>query len=389
MSPNDDFTLYRQVLQQHGDGRPRLLLDLQRLGANADRACGLFPGQPLRLVVKSLPCLPLLRWLSQRMGTRRFMVFHWPFLQQLLSAMPDADVLLGKPMPVLVLTRLLAAGVGAERLASACWLVDSAERIDAYAGFARAHGLRLRVAVEVDVGMARGGVRSPYELQQLLARWPEALELEGLMGYDAQVAKAPWWWGGSRRAYRQSQDRYREFIGLLAPHQRRLLNGAGSPTLPLHGAGSVANDFSLGSCLLKPTDFDLPQLAVFTPALLIAAPVLKRLRGVTLPFVGRLASPLGGRDSLFLYGGRWMAKPCWPEAMATQPWYGLSSNQQLMTLPAQTPCGPDDYVFFRPTQSEAVMLQFGDLWVLNEDRSMQAWPVMSNEVSEHPDVTGV
>lgn len=382
MNAPDDFTAYRQLLQRHGDARPRLLLDLARLGANADRAVALFPGQPLRLVVKSLPCVSLLRWLSDRMGSRKFMVFHWPFLPQLLAAMPEADVLLGKPMPVQALGCLLAAGVARDALAGVCWLVDTPARLKAYADFAAIHKLRLKVALEVDVGLARGGLSSTEQLRRLLAQWPDGLVLEGLMGYDAHVAKAPWWAGGVERAYRQSQRRYAAFIRELAPHQQQLLNGAGSPTLPLHAEGSVATDFSLGSCLVKPTDFDLPQLAGFEPALFIATPVLKRLRGVSLPFVGRLASPLAGRDSVFIYGGRWLAEPCWPPAMRSQPFYGLSSNQQMMTIPKGQRCEPDDYVFFRPTQSEAVMLQLGDLWVTDGSAALQSWPVLRNELPQ-------
>ena len=35
----------------------------------------------------------------------------------------------------------------------------------------------------------------------------------------------------------------------------------------------------------------------------------------------------------------------------------------------------DDYVFLRPTQSERVMLQFGDLLILQGGELVDAWPV--------------
>jgi D-serine deaminase-like pyridoxal phosphate-dependent protein len=37
--------------------------------------------------------------------------------------------------------------------------------------------------------------------------------------------------------------------------------------------------------------------------------------------------------------------------------------------------GVDDYVFLRPTQSEAVMLQFGDLVVVRGGAVVDHWPV--------------
>jgi D-serine deaminase-like pyridoxal phosphate-dependent protein len=38
------------------------------------------------------------------------------------------------------------------------------------------------------------------------------------------------------------------------------------------------------------------------------------------------------------------------------------------------PLRPDDFVFFRPTQSEAVFLQFGDLLVYEDGRITERWP---------------
>jgi D-serine deaminase-like pyridoxal phosphate-dependent protein len=104
---------------------------------------------------------------------------------------------------------------------------------------------------------------------------------------------------------------------------------------------------------------------------------------VSVPFLSawtRLTSRLPGqrRDSLFLYGGRWMAKPDWPRGMAPHALYGLSSNQQLMTVPARSEIAVDDWAFFRPTQSEAVLLQFGDLQVARDGVLREQWPVLRN-----------
>ncbi len=38
----------------------------------------------------------------------------------------------------------------------------------------------------------------------------------------------------------------------------------------------------------------------------------------------------------------------------------------------------DDHVFLRPTQSEAVMLQFGDLVVVRGGRIVDSWPVLQS-----------
>jgi D-serine deaminase-like pyridoxal phosphate-dependent protein len=55
---------------------------------------------------------------------------------------------------------------------------------------------------------------------------------------------------------------------------------------------------------------------------------------------------------------------------------GLSSNEQFMGLPASTTVGPDDYAFLRPTQSEAVLQQFGSINVYSGGRIVDMWPAL-------------
>jgi len=50
-----------------------------------------------------------------------------------------------------------------------------------------------------------------------------------------------------------------------------------------------------------------------------------------------------------------------------------------MNGPEQLDLEVDDYVFLRPTQSEAVMLQFGDLFVIRGGKYIGRWPVFSQD----------
>ena len=63
---------------------------------------------------------------------------------------------------------------------------------------------------------------------------------------------------------------------------------------------------------------------------------------------------------LAIHGGHWLAQPVSPPGVAPSGLYGHSSNQQVMVASARVDLKPDDYVFFRPQQSEALLLQFGD-----------------------------
>ncbi len=386
---------YRRVaetMRRDGDGSPHLVIDLDRLEANADRIRTLVaPGVRPRLVQKSLPSMPLLRHLAARLGTRSLMVFHRPFLNLYATQAPEFDLLLGKPMPVVAARTFYAelrAGEGFDPERSLQWLIDTDARLAQYQELARALALRLSVSIEIDVGMHRGGLAQVEEVTPLLQRIaadPRHLRFSGFMGYDAHAAKAPPW-VGRERAVSESNARYRAFLEFVRQSFAALwrddlcLNGAGSPSLSLHAQGSPLNDISFGSALVKPTDFDVPTLTELQPACVIAAPVLKVRPGVQIPFlegpsqlISRFQRDRG--QSIFIYGGHWMAKPVWPEGMRENSLYGLSSNHQLMNLPADVEVQPDDVTLWRPTQSEAVFLQFGDLWLVRGGQVVDRWRV--------------
>ena len=50
-----------------------------------------------------------------------------------------------------------------------------------------------------------------------------------------------------------------------------------------------------------------------------------------------------------------------------------------MSVPRETRVSPDDYVFFRPRQSEAVLLEFGDLLAIRSNGTETLWPVLDRQ----------
>src|SRR5690606_5777263 len=113
---------------------PTLVVDRARLLANADAAVAtLAPSRlPLRLVVKSLPAFGLLDPLAERLGTRRYMVFNSAMLRQMMTQRADADLLLGKPLPITDAANLIGAAPAPQ------WLIDTPARLRAYVDAARA-----------------------------------------------------------------------------------------------------------------------------------------------------------------------------------------------------------------------------------------------------------
>lgn len=380
-------------LRRAGPGKPVLLLDMDALDANlAEVKRAVAPGLAVRVVAKSLPSVPLLRYVMESLGTARLMVFD-DTVSALAAELPEADLLTGKPLPAQAVAAFYEArGVagGGDPGGRVRWLVDGDARLAQYAGLARGLGVRMRINVEVDVGLHRGGAATTEELDAILREIeadPAHLSFAGLMGYDAHVTSAPPLLSSPRRAFDAATGRLAEFRDVLVTRHPGLLsgdpvwNGGGSKTYMLHAAGGPVNEVALGSCLVKPTDFDVPTLASHVPALFLAAPVLKRLAGARVPFLEWAARAWAAVDpnrevTYFIFGGGWMAKPVSPAGLSDNPIYGFSTNQAMLNGSARTGLAADDWVFFRPTQSERVVQEFGALRRVRGGRLDGVWSVL-------------
>jgi D-serine deaminase-like pyridoxal phosphate-dependent protein len=392
--PHDaHFSRLARALQQAGLGHaPTLVIDRDRLHANLTRirqdmqASGL----ALRLVNKSLPCLPLLDEAARALGTQRQMVFNTPYLGLLAQQQPDHTALLGKPLPVQAAAAFLetAAGMGWPAADRVQWLVDTPARLAQYRALARARAEPMQVNIEIDVGLHRGGVAHIATLQEMLALMAQEplLRLGGLMGYDAHTEKVPDALGQRERARLAARETYQACVEavLASPLARDrasfTFNTGGSTTYRLHTADGPANEVALGSALVKPSDFDTPLLADLQPAAWIATPVLKVARFQTPTGVEALGMVLQAWDANqavahHIHGGNWLAQPASPAGLQASGLIGASSNQQVLLGSGRQRLHPDDLVFWRPTQSEAVLQQFGDIAVVEGDRVVAMWPV--------------
>lgn len=383
---NAYFSALNDLLKREGSGIPVMLLDLDRVNSNIDViAESVGADKTYRVVVKSLPSVPLLRHVMGRAKTNSLMVFHQPFLNEIARAFPDADALLGKPMPVSAAATFYkkVAETKYDAEAKVQWLIDSPQRLDQYYSLARDLGVKMRVNLEIDVGLRRGGIPSPEVLAAMLKvikGAPAHLALSGLMGYEPHLTGLE-----ANLAHPAVQNVLSIYSGFLTTlrqagydPEKLTLNGAGSHTLGIYNKDRTMNDLSAGSGVVKPTDFDTHHLTSNSPALFIATPILKRYDELKIAGDHWAAGPLQAWDPnmrrlYYIYGGFWKAKMVSPPGVA-DPLYE-STNQSPIATSTSVDLQVDDYLFMRPTQSEFVMLQFGDLLAFSGDQIVDKWPV--------------
>lgn len=390
--PRDKYYLEIQnALHAANIATPRLVIDKRRLDANIDTLLSHLPdGMGYRIVAKSLPSLPLIQYIANRTRTDRLMTFNEPMLSALSLAMPEASQLLGKPLPVQA-ARNYFEGLPASHSTTADniqWLIDAPERLAQYRALASSLGRQLKINIELDVGLHRGGFEPGDALQSVLESIKSSadLELAGLMGYEPHIPSLPTAMGwrdkalkNAWRIYAEAKDQVRETFG--ADHlQQMTLNAAGSPTYRLYKDTSLANEVSVGSALVKPTHFDKDLLKDHQPASLIATPVIKfydqtRMPGLEFADSAKRAWDPNSHRTVFIYGGNWLADPVDPPGLAYNSTFGRSSNQEMLNGGPELKIAPDEFVFLRPHQSEAVFLQFGDIAVYEDGEIVDEWQV--------------
>lgn len=290
------FHQLNQQLKAHGPMRPVLLIDLDRLDHNIDIVMQSVQrgGKHLRLVEKSLPAPGLLAYIAKRAGTRRLMSFHQPFLNHDAQVFPDADILLGKPLPVRSAELFYQHHQGAfDPARQLQWLLDTPQRLQQYLALAQGLGTRLRINIELDVGLHRGGISDNAVLGQMLGlirTHPQHLEFAGFMGYDPFVGMGvPGILGSPQALFEKVMQRYNGFVDFSRQQFATLwrddltLNTAGSPSYRMHEQEQLSSEVSVGTALLKPTHYDLPSLSEHVPAAYIATPVLKSTGAVNIP----------------------------------------------------------------------------------------------------------
>ena len=372
-----------------GLGAPQIMVDLDRLDANADAIVQGVGRARYRIVEKSLPSLDLLDHVRRRTGSDRFLVLHLPFLPAILAAFPDAQILMGKPHPTVAVARFLRGVPEGERgavVGRVRFLADTRARLDELVALAAELSLTLWVGVEIDVGLHRGGVRRPAELPALLSAFvahPTRIRLAGLLGYDGHVAHAPVGPGleeaTARAQHRAAEETYRAFVNALRADFASLVrddlifNGGGTATYPLYGSGPV-NDVAAGGGMLRPASYPGFFTGALRPALFLAAPVLARFDAVELPFVSGPATTLfRDKQAVTISGGGWAAVFVSPPGVELAPLVAdpenqnLVPNQTLLVAPRTAPLAPGDWVFHQPRQSDAIF-QFEDILLVRGGR---------------------
>ncbi len=403
--PDAYFETLQATLKSHHIDHPVVLIDLDRVDGNLAQVkhC-LGDNFQFRATTKSLPSYELLAYVLRTMGSRKVMEFHGPFLRPLITHLgAPLDILLGKPLPVSAAEAYLSAPAeGQDSTVTIHWLIDTPERLSEYSALAQKRQTRLNLAIELDIGLHRGGLPNEAALHSFLASADKDLQhlrITGVLGYDGHVFRAPPILqsaeAAEQAAFVKAMADLNGFITPLRHSHPQLfrsdfvINSGGSRTYTRYCSTQspsqpyAANELALGSAVLKPADFDVASLRNHQPAVFIAEPVLKRTSPARLPFADFLARlwrlwNSNRHDGIFVYSGGWTLHPVFPKGLHSHPLYNdrptdnRIPNQSFLNCSKNHPIRPGDFVFYRPLESDTIM-QFEKILVVRSGQLVDLW----------------
>jgi D-serine deaminase-like pyridoxal phosphate-dependent protein len=354
---------------------PLALLDLDALEFNAQAMLRRARTLPIRLCSKSLRSVGVLRLLQALSPHFRGVLCYSPREAAFLARQGQRDLLVA--YPCVDATDLNAAAEACAAGAQITLMVDDAEQLPMLVAAARAHSVRLRVCIDLDLstdfgvlyfGVRRSPLRSPeavLALADCIARESTTLQLVGLMGYEAQLAGPQDDLPGAklksqlvrllkRRSTPEVHARRAAAVAALRARDFALqfVNGGGTGSLHSSAEDPSVTELAAGSGLYAPALFDHFHAMQHRPALFFALSVVRRPAPdlVTCGFGGYVASGPAGLDRL--------PQPTFPVGMELLLHEGAGEVQTPVRLPHGTRVALGDPLFFRHAKAGELAERF-------------------------------
>lgn len=400
------FLAWNEALRTNAGGRESALVDLDAVDHNLKLVGDTLGSNiALRLVAKSLPSIQLLEYMMVTACTNRIMAFSEGMVRDLLCRFgSDVDILLGRPQTADAAARTFdtldaQSSGGPNPAAGVRWLVDTAERMQNYANLADERGVAINVAVEIDVGLRRGGARNNDELLAMLGVIDESplLQLAGFMGYDGQVPFAP---EGANpvNELRNVQTRYQGFVDAARNAYPAMFDGplvynsGGSRTYHYYTdeLDTPVNEVAMGSAFFYPSDFSNIPETELRRATFLATPVIKRIDPAEAPFAPGFLERLAETNPAYevqyiVVAGGFPGEQLYPQGLVVNPVtssagdgegggvVNLLSNQAEWLGARAVPLEVGDLIFYHPWEGDGVRW-LSRLDVFRGDELVDQWP---------------
>ncbi|WP_028046219.1 alanine racemase [Cellulomonas sp. URHE0023] len=350
---------------------PLAVVDLDAVDLNATDLVRRAAGTPIRVASKSVRVRAVLQRVLARDGFAGVMAYSLREALWLVSQGVD-DVLLGYPTVDTDALDKLAADPAA--VAAVTLMVDDVAQVDLAARSAAAHGVTVRLCLDVDaslrvrigplaahLGVRRSPVHRAADAGALAAaiRSRPGVDVVGVMFYEAQVAGLPDSSAAVRAVKRFSiadlASRRAAVVKAVEDavgHPLSLVNSGGSGSIASSAADPVVTEVTAGSGLFVPTLFDGYRSFTPRPAAYFGLDVVR------IPGPGFATAFGGGYIASGPATKSRQPRPVWPGGLALTSREGAGEVQTPLRLSGGSDLRIGDRVWFRHAKSGEVMERF-------------------------------
>ena len=349
----------------------------------------------MRLATKSVRCVALQRLVLAEFPAFAGLMCFAAGEAAWLADLGFDDLLVGYPtVEPAELERVCAAAAHGARIVLT---VDAEAHLNALEAIALRHGTVLPVCIDADMstrlpGLHFGVHRSPLrdaqvvvDLARAIGRRP-SLRLEGLLGYEAQIAGVADAVTGRpfRSALvrvlkgRSSAELGRRRQGMVealrdAGFELRFVNGGGTGCLETTAADPSVTETTAGSGLFSPALFDGYAAFRHEPAAGFALPITR------LPAPGIVTCHGGGYVASGAAGADKLPVPYLPEGSSLLPLEGAGEVQTPVRHTGRVPLAIGDPIFFRHAKAGELCERFDRLLLLSNGQVARDVPTYRGE----------
>lgn len=374
------YNYYRDVF--YSVPMPFAFVDLDRFDANLHAILTRAGSMPIRVASKSIRCINLLRRILSASGQFRGIMSYSVREALFLAEHGFKDILVAYPAWGEVDTPLFHQAL--ERGTSITLMVDCADHVERLERISAETGAVIPLCIDLDMsahypglhfGVFRSAIRTAKDalaLWDVIRRCPH-VSLEGVMGYEAQVASLPDRIPGKsmrnlalrylkRRSVSLAASRRGEIVEALreAGWNPGFVNGGGTGSMETTCADPAVTEIAVGSGFFAPTFFDHYDAFCLQPAAGFAIEIVRQPRAgcYTCHGGGYTASGAAGADKLPV--------PYLPEGARLSSHEGAGEVQTpvFYTGPEQLNLG--DPIFMRHGKAGELCERFNTLLLVSE-----------------------
>ncbi len=315
-----DYAYYKEIFS--GRTMPFAYLDLDLLDQNIRQVQTRASGKRVRLASKSLRSVAVIRHILSADPCFQGIMCYSPREAVYLAKQGFEDLLIGYPawheQDIAAIAQVTAAG------AHITLMVDSIEHVEQSEKVAQRQRVRLPLCLDIDMsvdlpglhfGVWRSPLRTPEQVRPLIERIIASshVELDGIMGYEAQIAgvgdrypgkvfKNALVQGLKHRSAREVAERRAAIVDLVGTYgvQLRFVNGGGTGSIGTTREEPAVTEITVGSGFYSPALFDNYRDFRYLPAAGFAIEIVRRPRRSIYTCLGGgyVASGSAGPDKL-------------------------------------------------------------------------------------------